>query len=319
MADWFDIFKAGADIYGATQSGKAAQQQAGYGDDMINFLKSQGAQSRADAIPLYQGASDARRGGYQQAMDIFGQTVPQQANVFQQGNVGAQNILGQGSQQYQNAILGLPVNRSYMEPQAIGANFDFLNQQLPAGPDYSAILGGQAPAGATGPNQAGLGTVPIGTGPGNQSGFPTTGGTYSSPATGGAQDISSVLPSGNIVDSIMSSDMALPYTMVMDALTGNIDATNTGWADVVQAVAQLSGIPGLGPLIDMVTDKLNIGQPDPEPNRPDSYVGGPRYPGGGGAGLGGPDFSRIGGGFGGGGNTGVISIGGDYQSVRPGK
>jgi hypothetical protein len=69
--------------------------------------------------------------GAQQALDIFGAAIPQQASLFQQGNVGAQQMLGQGSQQFQNAILGMPVDYSYMQPQQFETDFSFMPTELP--------------------------------------------------------------------------------------------------------------------------------------------------------------------------------------------
>jgi hypothetical protein len=77
-------------------------------------------------------ASDVNRNlGLQAALDVIGQSAPQQFSAFQQGNVGAQQALLSGQQQVQNAILGLPASLSGMQPQAVQFDPGFLQQQLP--------------------------------------------------------------------------------------------------------------------------------------------------------------------------------------------
>jgi len=69
-------------------------------------------QSRGDVIPLFGAAQQASAQGIQGALDIFGQTIPQQASLIQQGNLGAQNILAGGLGGINAAILGLPQDLS---------------------------------------------------------------------------------------------------------------------------------------------------------------------------------------------------------------
>jgi hypothetical protein len=67
--------------------------------------------------------------GFQGAMDVFNQAVPQQMQAFQQGNMGAQNALLAGAPQFQNAILGGPVDYSQMQAQQL--NMPQMNYQMP--------------------------------------------------------------------------------------------------------------------------------------------------------------------------------------------
>jgi len=342
--DWFDVAKAVGDIYSGSQANKAGKQSAQNSQDMINFLKSQGAQTRADAIPLFQAAQDSRRGGYQGAMDIFGQTYPQQVGLYQQGNVGAQRVLGQGSQQYENAILGRPVNRSFMEPQQFDVDTSFSQQQLPEAPTYNQILGlgQQASTGGAG----GAGTGGANPALGNQvtaggGGYPATN-TFDPMTSGGQSQAGST---GGFIDNIIDTgkdmlgnsltDGALQTVgMVSDILTGKMDPTNTSPADIGQLVGDLSQIPGAGSLLNAFLSAVGLGDVEPEPNRPDSNVdhpygvGGTPYtahgssnPGSGvrSSGMTNSGFRDYSGGWGGGGNTGVVTIGGDYQGIRAGK
>jgi hypothetical protein len=104
------------------------------------FIKEQAAKSRADVLPRFDAAQQNRDQGFQGALDVFGQTLPQQADVFQQGNMGAQQALMSGQQQFQNAIMGLPVDYGFMQPQALDYNMDWAQQQLPQAQGTSTAI-----------------------------------------------------------------------------------------------------------------------------------------------------------------------------------
>lgn len=130
------------------QADKALDAQGRQLERNEQFIKDQASRSREDALPLFDAAQISREQGFQGALDVFGETIPQQANVFQQGNVGAQQALLTGQQQQQNAILGLPANLSGFQPQALQFDSSFAQQQLPqaegfqAAPTSSAVLSG---------------------------------------------------------------------------------------------------------------------------------------------------------------------------------
>ena len=138
-------------LFGDSGKGAAKSQSK---ENIANreFIARQAEQARGDILPLFGAAQGNRQLGAQAALDIFGQALPQQASLFTQGNVGAQNVLGQGSQQFQNAILGLPVDRSFQQPQQLQADFSFLNQPLP---QFQTSQQALAP-----PQQQGLGISP---------------------------------------------------------------------------------------------------------------------------------------------------------------
>lgn len=78
------------------------------------------------AVDKYgQGARQSQGQGFQGALDIFSQTLPQQAGLFQQGNMGAQQALLSGLPQMNNAILGRQVDYNAMQPQQFDYNMDF--------------------------------------------------------------------------------------------------------------------------------------------------------------------------------------------------
>ena len=98
---------------------------------MIAMMKENQALARQDALGLFPVADTNRNLGFQSALDVFGEGVGQAANVFQQGNVGAQETAVAGLGQQHNAILGQPVDLSGLQARALSFDPSFLNQTLP--------------------------------------------------------------------------------------------------------------------------------------------------------------------------------------------
>ena len=133
-----DNFLGGAEKRAAKDIVKG--QEAGQ-----DFIRQGTAQARGDIQNIFPMAQQALQGGFQGAANIFGQAIPQQADVFQQGNVAAQQQIAQGLPQFQNAILGRPVDFGQFQPvQLQQPDFSFLqNQQFqtqnPFAPQPQAI------------------------------------------------------------------------------------------------------------------------------------------------------------------------------------
>jgi hypothetical protein len=109
----------------------AAESQERQNEENRRFIAQQAEQARGDIFNLIPAAETNRQLGTQAALDIFGQTIPQQLDVFQRGNVGAQQALTQGLPQIQAALLGQPVDFGQIQPQSISFNTDFAQQRLP--------------------------------------------------------------------------------------------------------------------------------------------------------------------------------------------
>ena len=126
---------AAAAVVGAVTDHKSREDAAKAQSDQLEanqaFIKQQAEKSREDVMPLFDASQASREAGFQGAMDVMGQSVPQQFSTFQQGNVGAQQALLAGLSQMQNAILGLPVDMSGFQPQALSYDTSYMNQQLP--------------------------------------------------------------------------------------------------------------------------------------------------------------------------------------------
>lgn len=96
----------------------------------------------AERGPLIQAQ---RLGGFQGAQNVLAQGIPQQFDIFQQGNIQAQQTAGLAPQQIQNALLGLPVDFGFLQPsQAVQPDFSFLNQTLAGQPTPEELAAQQA-------------------------------------------------------------------------------------------------------------------------------------------------------------------------------
>ena len=126
---------AGAAIVGAVAttaaSNKAANAQKDAAKTASGQLDASTSAAKEDLFKLFPAAQKNSQQGYQGALDVFNQSVPQQIEFGQSGNIAAQNQLLSGMSQYQNAILGNPVDYRQFQATDLGSpNLDFLNQQL---------------------------------------------------------------------------------------------------------------------------------------------------------------------------------------------
>ena len=89
-------------------------------------------QARADVNRLFPQAQQTAQQGFQGALDVFGQSLPAQTDVFQQGNLGAQQAILSGLPQIQNALFGNQVDLGQLQPfQVQQPDLGFFNQTLP--------------------------------------------------------------------------------------------------------------------------------------------------------------------------------------------
>jgi len=88
-------------------------------------------QAREDIFNLFPSAEANSQKGYQSALDVFGQFMPQQAQTFQQGNVAAQNQILAGMPQAHNALMGGQVDYSQFQPTQLDYDASMFQQQLP--------------------------------------------------------------------------------------------------------------------------------------------------------------------------------------------
>ena len=119
-------------VVNKTASDKSIQATPRASDPATAQTQTSTSQARADLNRIFPNAQQTGQQGFQGALDVLGQSLPAQTNVFQQGNVGAQQQILQGLPQIQNALFGNPVDLSQLQPfQMQQPDLSFFQQQLP--------------------------------------------------------------------------------------------------------------------------------------------------------------------------------------------
>jgi len=125
----------GGALVGAAASNSASKRAAGAAQDtsaaQIAATQKATKQARGDLFKLFPSAEANSQKGYQSALDVFGQFMPQQAQTFQQGNVAAQNQILAGMPQAHNALMGGAVDYSQFQPTQLDYDASMFQQQLP--------------------------------------------------------------------------------------------------------------------------------------------------------------------------------------------
>lgn len=135
-------------FFGGAETKAAEATERGLERSMEAFAEGTD-KARSDIMNLYPSAESSLRQGAQGALDVMGQFLPQQADVFQQGNMNAQSQIAAGLPQIQNALMGGAVDYSQFQPKQINYDQGIFNQQLP---DVQTSQEALAPAPAQ-PNQ----------------------------------------------------------------------------------------------------------------------------------------------------------------------
>lgn len=129
-------------------SGKGAAKQSKK-DSAANreFIRQATETARADIDRIFPQVQAQRLGGFQGAQNVLAQGIPQQFDIFQQGNLQAQQTAGLAPQQIQNALLGIQPDFGFLQPgQAQQPDFSFLNQPLAGQPTQEELLAQQQQA-----------------------------------------------------------------------------------------------------------------------------------------------------------------------------
>lgn len=127
---------AAAAVVGAVATTAASNRARGAQKSAANTAaaetKRSTSEARGDLFKLFPAAQQTARQGFQGGLDVFGQSLPAQTDVFTQGNLGAQQAIAQGLQQQQNALFGNQVDFSQLQPfQVQQPDLGFFQQQLP--------------------------------------------------------------------------------------------------------------------------------------------------------------------------------------------
>lgn len=140
----------GSAVIGGVASSRAAGKQADATKKGINVSKELALQARNDAMNLFGQGQQYGARGLQNAMDFYKKSAASAITPYVQGNVEAQNVIGQGAIQANNAILGMPVDMGFTQPRQIQADTSYLNSAQPVMPLPIA----QTQAGITNPPAA---------------------------------------------------------------------------------------------------------------------------------------------------------------------
>jgi hypothetical protein len=120
----------GSSVIGAVTAKSAANAQAKAAKAGLKQADTLAGQSRASAIQLYNQGLQARQAGDRGAFNFYQQNAAKRMNPYVAGNVAAQQAIGLGAQQANNALLGLPTDMNYLNPQQL--QYDgFSRGQLP--------------------------------------------------------------------------------------------------------------------------------------------------------------------------------------------
>jgi hypothetical protein len=123
------------------ESDEGIERQEKSNQLLRDFLARQEAMGRADIRKAMPSQYAAMTAGQQAGLDVYGQSMPQQANAFVGGNVAAQGTLLSGMPMYEQAIRGSDVNYAALQPYQGSYDMAFTQQQLPdavANPAYLA-------------------------------------------------------------------------------------------------------------------------------------------------------------------------------------
>jgi len=122
----------GSAVIGAYSANKASKTAAKSAEKGLEQSTALADQSRTAATNLYNQARVSGQRGLTSAFDFYKQAAQSKYQPFIKANTAAQGIIGQGAQQANNAILGLPVDMSFTQPQQVQPDMSFLNNaQLP--------------------------------------------------------------------------------------------------------------------------------------------------------------------------------------------
>jgi len=125
------IAAIGGGLLANKSAGAAVDAQKDQNKANEAFIREQAINARNDAIPLYGAAQDNRGIGAQAALDVFGQSIPEQGRLFQGGNVAAQGMILAGLPQANNALLGMPIDYSQFQTQQLSPDYSWAQQQVP--------------------------------------------------------------------------------------------------------------------------------------------------------------------------------------------
>jgi len=155
MSFWVAAAVVGGAVIGAVGTRQAGKAAAKGQERASDTLAAAAARAREEIIPRFEQARIAQRQGFGGALNLLGQTPEQVTAPFQQGNVLAQEQIGRGLGQVQNAILGSPIDLSGFQARSVPTPPPLEIPQLPGQPAPSQMPPQQPGAGFRPPTAPG--------------------------------------------------------------------------------------------------------------------------------------------------------------------
>jgi hypothetical protein len=123
----------GAAVIGAWSADNAADKTSDAAKKGIKSTTALASQSRQDAVNLFNQGKRSRLLGQNAAFNLIKQNAQKVNQPVIEGNMMAQQAVGQGGIQANNAILGMPVDMSFANnPQQVQADYSGINEaQMP--------------------------------------------------------------------------------------------------------------------------------------------------------------------------------------------
>jgi len=154
MSAWVAAAVVGSAVVGAVSADKAAGKAAKGQDKALKASEAAAEQAREDVQRLFGEAAEQQTQGFSSAAEFLGGNIGAQVAPFQQGNIQAQEQVGRGLTQQQNALLGLPTDFSGFQARSVGTPESFnIANPLAVPPPVETItqdppdIGGNIPGG----------------------------------------------------------------------------------------------------------------------------------------------------------------------------
>lgn len=242
-----------ASALGSAYSSQQAADQYNAGQNAaIDSTSRLMGQARNDAIRLFDSGRESGNRGLGNALEFYQQGAPARQDAFLQGNTAAQGVAQQGGIQANNAILGLPVDMSYANPQRIstgtssasaksfmpGANGAQQNEG--AGESRAPAASGQGASASGGPVSPSMGA---------------TGSSVSGGAMSAMQGGLGSMPAWSQQAAPVRGGTGSPWTNTVDVPGGGISNAADIAGDVAGGLAN-AFIPGSGQLVDWGVESL---------------------------------------------------------------
>ena len=122
------VVGGGIAAYGSKKAGEEAAEGQKEAASIIRKSAEEAKRSIFELVPISEANLQL---GAQSALDIIGQTIPQQIGLARGGNIAAQQTLQSALPQMQNALLGRPTDMSAFQSPYRGEPIPDMNYKIP--------------------------------------------------------------------------------------------------------------------------------------------------------------------------------------------